>query len=217
MPKFIDLTGLKFGRLTVLERADNDINERVQYLCRCWCGEKIIIRGTSIKNGHTKSCGCLNKDIITKHGHAKNNKRSKIYRTWQNIKTRCNNPKDKAYKYYGGKGVTVCDRWLDKKNGFNNFFRDMGLPPTQKHQIDRIDNNKLKNGYSPENCRWILSKENNRNRRNSLYVVYNNNKIPVIELAKKYKIPYDVLYQRIFNYKWSIKRAMATPVQKRGK
>jgi len=161
-PKFIDLTGQIFNRLTVIKRTQNDKNRTTRWICKCICGNISIVRGTSLKNGRTQSCGCLNREYLAK-------KRTKIYNlsktpeyaAWGSMLNRCFNPKNKAFKNYGGRGIAVCEEW---KTNFLTFYCQMGERPSPKHSIDRIDN---ESDYTLNNCRWATQTEQaNNNRRN---------------------------------------------------
>lgn len=162
-----DLSGLKFGKLLVIQFDSVNKHSQRSWLCLCECGNIKIISGTSLKRV-TKSCGCLAKELIklrrTSHGNCKNNSTTKEYYTWIGMKNRCNNPKFIGFQNYGERGISVCDRWL---NSFDNFLSDMGLAPTKKHSLDRINNN---GNYCPENCKWSTAKEQNQNRRKVLCI-----------------------------------------------
>ncbi len=161
MPKLIDLTGKSFGRLVVLHRSGYDNTGRILWMCECDCGTMVIIRGCDLRSVNSQSCGCLRTEKIrarlTRHGHAKRKKKSRIYNTWIDMIKRCTNRNNIRYERYGGRGITVCERWI---NSFENFLEDMGEPPTNKHMIDRINNDK---GYYYGNCRWATVIESNRN------------------------------------------------------
>ena len=163
MGRFIDLTGQKFGRLAAIKRADKHTSHAV-WLCVCECGNEVLVRSCHLRSGHTQSCGCLQKERTSeasiKHGHNTKNKRTPEYNIWAMMIQRCENPKNKNYPDYGGRGVTVCERWKT----FENFLADMGERPSPNHSLERVDNNK---GYSPENCIWADKTIQARNQRTS--------------------------------------------------
>jgi len=211
MPIQIDLTGKIFGRWTVIKIDGQDKRKSYLWLCRCECGKEKTIVGYSLRRGDTKSCGCLRKELtsqrFTKHGHRKFNKATHIYQIWLSMKQRCTNPNDKDYCNYGDRGITVCKRWMK----FPNFLKDMGEPPTNKHQIDRINNNR---GYKPSNCRWATHIQQQRNSRNNNLIEYNGKIKCLVEWSKEYNINYHALWKRIYKYHWSIEEALTTPVRK---
>ena len=157
MGNFIDLTGKNFEFLTVIERSfEKNIVRRVSWRCVCKCGKETIVLGSNLKGGHVKSCGCLNyKPKNLKHGM----RYSSEYNSWRGMKKRCYQQSHKSFINYGGRGIKVCDRWL---NSFENFYEDMGNKPSLKHSIDRIDVN---GDYEPNNCRWATHSEQNLNKR----------------------------------------------------
>jgi hypothetical protein len=205
MRRFIGLTGQKFDRLVVIKQVGKSKTGGPLWLCRCVCGKETIVRSSNLKNGHTKSCGCLQKEIVTKHGYNKKGAKTRIYSIWEHIIQRCRNKNHKAYKNYGGRGIKVCNRWLD----FKNFLKDVGEIP-KGMEIDRINNDK---GYSPKNFRLVTHQENNRNKRNNHIIPYNNKKYCLIELAEEYNINPHVLRSRL-KLGWPIKKALITPVKK---
>jgi hypothetical protein len=167
-PKFKDITGQRFGRLLALEYVGTS-RERYGYVkhrlaiwnCRCICGRELLVSGAHLRNGNTQSCGCLEKDLITKrnwkHGQAKRTHKSLTYRIWCGMITRCYNANRREFKYYGGRGIKVCKRW----HKFANFFADMGPCPA-RYSIERVNND---GNYTPSNCKWIPQREQAKNQR----------------------------------------------------
>lgn len=147
----IDITGQTFGRLTVLERAGTR-RGYVTWTCRCVCGQVKVARGDLLRKGLTTSCGCYQREVAREHAVSLSTHglaRTRTYRSWQNMKQRCNNPKAPNYKWYGGRGVTYDPRW----ESFENFLADMGLRP-EATSLDRVSPD---GNYGPDNCRWADS------------------------------------------------------------
>lgn len=151
MSKLIDLTGKRFGKLTVISKAGHNVYGKLLWDTICECGNKKITSGEVLKRGHVKSCGCI-------YRLQKGLSQTKEYKVWHNMMRRCYNPRCSSYKSYGKLGITVCERW----HNFKDFLADMGMMPTQKHSIDRVNSSK---GYSPDNCRWILLSENKKHHK----------------------------------------------------
>jgi hypothetical protein len=154
------MVGKHSGRLTIVSFSHQDARGRAFWNCLCECGAGVAIEGTKLRSGHTGSCGCLKKEIITaganlRHGDCVDGKTSE-YGRWSAMKERCYNKNDKKYPEYGGRGITVCDEW---RNDFSSFLRDMGRCPTG-FLLDRKDPD---GNYEPGNCRWVSSKASNRN------------------------------------------------------
>jgi hypothetical protein len=150
----IDLTGQRFGRLVALKEIGR-ANGFVLWLCRCDCGSKTKVLSGNLRSGHSRSCGCM-KGHPT-HGHARNYTHTPTFKSWHSMLQRCDNPNRKGYKHWGGRGITVCERWRK----FENFLADMGERPPGL-SIDRIDNDR---GYFPGNCRWATRSQQNSNQR----------------------------------------------------
>lgn len=212
MGKCIDLTGQRFGRLTVIKRVKNNKDNRAQWLCECDCGNKKHIIGKSLRKGKTKSCGCLQKEkaktINKKHGM----RYTRLNKIWNSMKQRCCNANDNAYKYYGGRGIRVCDEWLDKENGFINFYDwSMNNGYQDNLTIDRIDVN---GNYEPSNCRWINMKQQSNNRRDNHNITYNNETHTIAEWSEILNINRYTLYYRINKSNMSIEEALTKKVRK---
>ena len=175
----MDIAGHSFGRWSVISRAENNEQGRTQWNCKCECGTERIVVGTSLTHGLSKSCGCLELEQKTIHGLND----TYIQTAWENIKGRCYNANYPGYKNYGGRGIYVCDEWLES---IEQFYKDMGDRPTEDHSIDRIDND---GPYSPENCRWATQSEQTRNSRQSKrWYVYGVKYDTALEAAKAHNV-----------------------------
>lgn len=196
--RFIDLTGKKFGRLTVVELASKNKRGVYYWLCRCECKNTKVIRGGHLREGIIKSCGCLRKELTKQRQTTHGMLNTSEYKIWLGMKTRCSNKNTIGYKDYGSRGITVCERWLK----FENFFEDMGERPQNK-TLDRINNN---SEYSKMNCRWATWKENNRNRRDNKMITYKGKTFCIAEWAERLNIKYYLLWNRL-NKGWNIEKA----------
>lgn len=176
--------------------------------CCCDCGRMVTVRGTDLLSGHNASCGCLARDTTIArsktHGHALRGMMSPTYVTWCLMRQRCANLKSPQYKWYGKRGIKVCDRWLD---AFENFLADMGERPTGM-SLDRVDPN---GNYEPANCRWATPREQSNNTRRSRWITHNGETLTVAQFARKFNLPHHTLYKRLFYRKWDVERALTTP------
>ena len=203
-----DRIGQRIGRLVVIGRAANKIEKdaiRACWICKCDCGNSIIVTGHSLAKGlsgtgGTRSCGCLMKEKPIKHGMYG----TRLYRIWRTMIQRCSNPNVQHYRNYGGRGITVCDEWKD----FKSFYSDMGNPKPAM-TIERIDNSL---GYFKANCRWATRKEQGNNRSTNLFVTYNGKKQTISQLADSVGMHRSVLHGRI-KAGWPIQEALKTPVK----
>lgn len=210
----IDLTGRRFGRLSVLRMVGrvkpypDKTTTHLIWLCRCDCGAEKEIPGPRLRS-NTKSCGCDRFAALarasTKHGHNPGSGSTPEYRAWSKIKGRCHNPKDKKYADYGARGIRVCDEWRDD---FPRFLADMGLRPSAAHSIDREDNDK---GYEPGNCRWATVLEQAANKRNTVRLTANGVTKHVAEWARDLGCRPDAIMGRL-RRGWPEHDAVTVPV-----
>ncbi len=206
MGKLIDLTGKTFTYLTVIGRSPKR-NARTEWLCCCQCGATRVVDGQDLQRAKdaTKSCGCYIREVTAKrsikHGGTAGTVSNEA-RTYYAMKARCYNPKSHLFDRWGGRGIKVCDRWLDS---FANFVADMGSKPTSKHSLDRIDND---GDYTPENCRWATPREQARNRSSS---VLHDGKT-LAQWSEETGIHYQTLSNRLLRG-WTLQRAVTEPVR----
>lgn len=201
--KLKDLTGQRFGRLVVIERAKSNLSRHHRWVCRCDCGIVTAPTTQSLVIGHSKSCGCLRKERMTKHGK----RQTAEWRSWRYMRVRCYLVSRDTFKHYGGRGITVCDRWLNGESGqgpFECFLADMGLMPSPKHTLDRIDNDK---NYTPDNCQWATRSQQVRNRRKTKRVIFNGELVVAADLAERFSINPNLFVRRLYKG-WPIERAL---------
>lgn len=205
MPKIIDLTNMKFGKLTVVSRTTS--KHPIMWECLCECGKSKEVYSAYLRYGETKSCGCSKaefiRNFVTTHGM----RNTKEYSCWTNLKSRCSNLDD---PHYGGRGIKVCDRW---KNSFDNFYEDMGNAPTKEHSIDRID---WDGDYEPDNCRWATWAEQQNNKKETRRFLYRGNHLTIREAMatiENCEVSYRSIWTRL-NLGWNFQEALETPVRK---
>lgn len=205
-----NLQGLKFGKLTVVELAPviPGSSRNARWRCLCECGNETIVRGNHLRFNNTVSCGCHRRNRLglakKTHGHSVGGKMSKTYSTWCDMHARCRNPNEDSYRWYGGKGISVCDRW----NDFSLFLEDMGEKPFGM-SIDRIDSKK---NYDPSNCRWATFKDQANNTSRNRVLVYQGRSMNLGQWAVETGLSRHTIATRI-QRGWSIDRALGTPVK----
>lgn len=209
--KKLDLVGKKFGRLTVLRFSNMNKHHKSCFVCKCDCGNEIITVGAGILSGNTLSCGCLKKDTWQKVIRKHNLYNTKLYKTYHNMKNRCNNKDTKDYYLYGGRGIKICKEWSDPKNGFINFYEwSLKNGFGDKMSIDRIDVN---GDYSPENCRWATTEQQARNKRTNHLISYNGETHCIREWEELLGVNKHSIQTRITNG-WDIKSALTKNIER---
>ena len=207
MPKAIDLTHQKFGRLTVLKQAPERKSGELTWLCLCECGELATVRGYYLRSGHTTSCGCAAKERWTLEVTKHNGCGTPEYTVYRSMLQRCNDPNYKSYPRYGGRGISVCEAWQES---FPQFLQDMGPRPTAKHTIERIDND---GDYEPGNCRWATRKEQAFNRSRTHRVTMHGITKSLKEWSETMGLPYKTVHQRV-KRGMDYEKALTTPLRK---
>ena len=207
--KQLNLTGERFGKLVAIKTIGKNKNGAYLWQCKCDCGNEIIANVGNLKNGHTKSCGCLRVDRcktnFTKHGL----EHTRLYGIWSDMRLRCYDEKNIAYHRYGGRGITICDEWKNDVKAFYDWATANGYKDSLT--IDRIDND---GNYCPENCRWATVKEQASNRRSNILVTHNGKTQTMKKWANEVGTPYKVVWARMQKLGWSAERALTEPVKK---
>lgn len=204
-PRSVITPGQRFARLVFLYEVE-PVKERRMGLFQCDCGKKTITQIHGVRYGNARSCGCLVNEFIAsvnfKHGEGS---KTSEFNIWSGMRERCSNPNHVGYKNYGGRGITVCDRWA---NSYINFLADMGRRPSLKHSINRIDND---GNYCPENCEWTTQKRQGGNTRLTIFLVINGVRKALRDWADEVGIPAKTVWQRMKNG-WSADRAVFEPI-----
>lgn len=179
-----DMTGQRFGKLVVKELAGKDGRGECKWLCQCDCGNTTVVYGSHLRKGRTVSCGCVMRNAHASHRES----RTRLYRIWQHMTSRCSNPKSDSYKYYGKRGITYCNEWKTYES-----FRDWAMANGYKDNltIERIDVN---GNYEPENCTWIPQTEQAKNTRKAIRITYDGITDTLRGWSKRMGIPKSTLW-----------------------
>lgn len=205
MPKLKDLTGQRFGRLTVICRKGSK-NGHVAWLCKCECGKTKVIRSCDLVNGKSTSCGCYHNEMVAQITKSHGQSNSRLYTIHNLMLQRCFQPKATHYKHYGGRGISVCDEW---KYSFESFYKwAMANGYSDELSIDRIDVN---GNYCPENCRWATRKEQANNKSSNRFITYNGQTHTVSEWAEITGISREAIRGRL-KRGWTIEKALSKEV-----
>ena len=203
--RLLDISGKTYGLWTVIERAPS-ANGCTRWLCQCACGTRSEVYAAFLVDGRSRSCGCqkpaISRALATTHGGTT----LKEYRVWCWMKDRCSNPENPKYSNYGGRGITVCERWGD----FPSFLEDMGKRPSPEHTIERINNN---GNYEPGNCRWATRLEQANNKRNNRGITFQGITMNLSQWARQTGIGVDVISQRLGKLGWTVEDALTVPTR----
>ena len=208
MSNYQDLIGQKFGKLTVIEYAGKAKDGHSLWKCQCDCGNFCTVCSNNLKSGGTKSCKCYRnkfKSLNAKHNYIEH---KRLYKIWCSIKTRCYNNKSRAFNYYGGRGIRICDEWLNSFDIFKNWALSNGYKSNLT--IDRINNNC---NYEPSNCRWVDRYTQANNKRTNVFITYKNESKTLANWAKELGISPSVLWYRLHK-SWDIEKVIKTPLRK---
>jgi len=204
-PDKVDLVGRRFGRLTAVEFVEVR-DKNAYWKCLCDCGTTSVVCRCSLVQGCSRSCGCLNLETITRHGHCRINTNSLEYSSWESMNQRCLNPNNSAYRNYGGRGVTVCKRWRK----FENFLEDMGPRPSRAYSLERVKNEL---GYSKSNCVWATKAQQVRNMRRNVWVTAFRKTQCLVDWSRELRMSYMTLKHRIQVQGMTPEQAMTLPSQ----
>lgn len=203
MPAFIDRTGKRFGMLVVIRRDPAQRGKDVRWVCQCDCGKIVSVIGRHIKTAESTNCGCENNKRTGSRFRTHGQSNTMLYSIWRNMLNRCYYKRHKQYSDYGGRGITVCDRW---KTNFATFAIDMGSPPSSRHTIERKDN---MTGYCPSNCEWATRTAQGRNKRTNRLIEFNGKTQCISAWAEQIGLPVHTIHSRL-RYGWDIARALTT-------
>ena len=203
-----DLTRRRFGRLVVVSREMRALPSGKRmgvWLCRCDCGTEKTITTDNLVRGTTRSCGCLHKDVVTKHGLSLD----PLYQTWNKIWHRVNNPHDKDYRWYGGRGIVMDPEWAENFSSFRSWVLDnLGPKPSQTHSMDRLENDL---GYLKGNLRWATPVVQQNNKRSNRLITWNGETLNLTQWCSRLGLNYNAVRMRIIVMKWPIDLAFTVP------
>lgn len=215
VPKRYDITGQVFSRLTVVRYYGKNKYNNNLWKCKCECGNETIVPATLLRQGNTRSCGCLQKEKATKHlmditithglSRDSQGKKTRLYQIWSGMKTRCFNANVQEYPRYGGRGISMCSEWIDNFKAFHGWAMANGYKDNL--EIDRID---VDGDYEPSNCRWVTTLKQSNNRRTNKLVTYNGETKTLSEWARWAELEYVTFWNRLKNG-WEFDRAIAIP------
>lgn len=198
----IDLTGQKFGRLTVIRKADGS-----KWHCVCDCGKEKDVRSDHLKEGRVKSCGCFNSEVVSARFKVHGLTKHPIHKSWTDMKQRCYNPSSTIYEYYGGRGIKICDEWEDFKT-FYDWSISNGW--SEGLSIDRIDVN---GNYEPSNCRWVSMKVQCNNKRSNRLLTFDGKTLNISQWAEQTGIERATITARLDKLRWCVEKALTEPVR----
>lgn len=202
---YTDISGKRFGRYTVLCYAGNNKHGCALWKCKCDCGTIKTVLGSSLRRGLIVSCGCYHRDQLTERLTTHGQTKTRLCNIWRSMKSRCNNPHNKHYSYYGGKGIKICSEWENDFISFSKWAYSNGY--SDNLTIDRINPDK---GYEPSNCRWITRTEQQLHLSNCRIYEINGVRLPLNTWCKIYKRPHETIRKRL-SKGWDIKKALTTP------
>lgn len=211
---FQDLTGRKFGRLTVVSYAGRSGHNHL-WGCTCQCGSHTRVLSCNLVKGNTRSCGCLHRELTGDARRTHGRTGTSEYHIYQSMLARCYSDKAISYPNYGARGITVCDRWRfgdGALGGFECFLRDVGERPSRKHSLDRREND---GNYEPSNVRWATKVEQHRNTRANRHVMFRGEKMILEDAIRLSGLNRSTVSMRINTYKWSIEKALSTPSKRK--
>lgn len=206
MGKRCDLTGQRFGRLTVISQSGSSNHGRRLWKCKCDCGNETILNTTVLVSGTTKSCGCLKVEVARDRMRTHGMSHSRLFSIWTAMKQRCYNKNFEQYNHYGGRGITVCDEWINNFQAFYDWAIKNGY--AEDLTIDRIENDK---GYSPDNCRWVTNKAQQNNKRTNRILTLNGETHTASEWSEIIGISRKLIEDRVTRLGWSDEKALTTP------